>query len=67
MEEADPEFINTDQEEEKNRYRHQLLLKVPQGVPSSRVREGLAKAESALGSLPQSIRMTIDVDPAGVV
>jgi len=51
----------------KNRYRHQLLLKVPQGVPSSRVREGLAKAESALGSLPQSIRMTIDVDPAGLV
>ena len=51
----------------KNRFRHQILLKVPQIVPSSRVREGLGKAEKAMGSLPQSIRMTIDVDPAGLV
>ena len=50
----------------KNRYRHQILLKVPQAVPSSRVREGLQKAEKALGSVPQAIRMTIDVDPAGL-
>lgn len=51
----------------KNRYRHQVLLKIPQGVPASRIREGLGKAENALGSLPQSTRMTIDVDPAGLV
>ncbi len=51
----------------KNRYRHQILLKVPQVVPSSRVREGLFAAEKALGSLPASVRLTIDVDPAGLV
>ena len=51
----------------KNRYRHQILLKVPQTVPSSRVREGLQKAEKGQGSVPQAIRLTIDVDPAGLV
>ena len=50
----------------KNRYRYNIVLKVSDGVPASRVREGLRSAEKALGSLPHSIRLTIDVDPAGL-
>lgn len=50
----------------KNRYRHQIILKIPESVPASRVREGLRKAESAAGSLPSGLRMTIDVDPVGL-
>ena len=51
----------------KNRYRHQILLKIPGHVPASHVREGLHKAEKAMGSIPSAIRMTIDVDPVGLV
>ena len=51
----------------KNRYRHQLLLKIPTHVPASRVREGIQQAEQALGSLPAAVCMTFDVDPVGLV
>ncbi|MDE2996210.1 MAG: primosomal protein N' [Bacteroidota bacterium] len=51
----------------KNRYRHQLLLKVPGHVPASRVRDGIERAQKALGSLPAAVRMTVDVDPVGLV
>ena len=51
----------------KNRYRHQILLKIPNSVPSSHVRKALLKTNKALGTLPQNYRMAIDVDPIGIV
>jgi len=51
----------------KNRFRYQILLKVPTNVPSSHVRNGIQEANKALGSLSDGYRLTVDVDPAGVI
>jgi len=51
----------------KTRYRHQVLLKIPPSVPSSLVRAAIVKSSQALGSLRTGFRMTVDVDPVGMV
>lgn len=51
----------------KNRYRHQILLKIPLHVPGSHVRKAIFEANKALGALPTLFRMNVDVDPMGIV
>ncbi len=51
----------------KNRYRHQLLLKIPDTVPSSHVRDAISRSARAMGHLRSGFRMTIDIDPVGIV
>jgi len=51
----------------KNRFRHQVLLKIPSSVPASHVRDAIHRATHAMGSLRKGYRITIDVDPVGMV
>ncbi len=51
----------------KNRFRHQILLKIPLHVPASHVRTAIEAAGKAIGSLPHAYRLTVDIDPVGIV
>ncbi len=51
----------------KNRFRHQILLKVPLQVPASHVRSAIFAANKAIGALPNTYRLNVDVDPIGIV
>ena len=51
----------------KNRFRHQVLLKIPSSVPASHVRDAISRSTNTMGSLRSGYRMTIDIDPVGMV
>ncbi len=48
-------------------YRHQVLVKLPPGHAATSMRTALEAALAALGNLPRGYRMTLDIDPMGMV
>lgn len=48
-------------------YRHQVTVKLPRGHAATSMRSALEAATAALGTLPRGYRMTLDIDPMGMV
>ncbi len=48
-------------------YRHQVTVKLPPGHAATSLRAALEAATAALGHLPRGYRMTLDIDPMGMV
>jgi len=48
-------------------WRHQVLVKLPPGHAATSLRKALDAATAALGRLPRGYRMSLDVDPVGMV